>query len=152
MDVYIPTDDGQWVSEKYERLASVIKDYDENLELCWIPPDRRTREDKAPYCVVYNDPARPGKRDVVFYASELDTPEDILARLWTADDKRGDVQARMDAHNAAVEALRLKKLDDEMQEANSQAEFLHRSPLNYLKMRDARGELIKLDDQRRRIT
>jgi len=152
MDIFIPTDDGQWVSEKYERLAAVIKDYDENLELCWIPPDKRTREDKKPFAVVYNDPKRPGKRDLVFYASELDTPEEILAHLWTADDKRGDVQARMDAHNDAVEALKLKRQADEMEEANSQAEFLHRSPLNFLRMRDHRGELIKMDDQRRRIS
>lgn len=152
MDLYIPTDDGLWVSEKYERLAAVIKDYDPNLELRWIPSDKRTREDKEPYVVVYMDPQRPGKTDVVFYASELDTPEDILTKLWLADDKRGNVQDRMEVRNNAAEALRLKKLDDEMAEATSQAEFMHRSPLNYLKWgKDEHGRPIKMDDQRRRI-
>jgi hypothetical protein len=152
MDIYIPTDGGQWVSEKYERLASIIKDYDENLEFGWIPPDKRTREDRKPYVVLYHDPKKPGKTDVVFYASELDTPEDILAKLWLADDKRGDVQSRMDARNAAVEALRLKKLDDDMAEARDKADFLHRSPLNFMKWgKDEHGRPIKMDDQRRRI-
>lgn len=152
MDVYIPTDDGQWVSEKFERLAAVIKDYDPYLELCWVPPDKRTREDKEPYAVVYNDPERPGKRDLVFYATDFDTPEDILTKLWNGDAKNGNVMTRMDARNDAIEALRLKQIDDDMGEASSQAEFLHRSPLNYLKWgKDAEGRPIKMDDQRRRI-
>lgn len=151
MDTYIPTDDGQWVSEKFERLARVIKDYDPNLELRWIPPAKRTREDKKPFCVVHFNPQN-GAEYVVLHASELDSPEDILARLWGADSKTGDVLAKLDIHNDAAEALRLKDQQDRMAEATDRAEFLHRSPINYLRWgKDAEGRPIKMDDERRRL-
>jgi hypothetical protein len=150
-DVYIPTDDGQWVSEKFERLARLIKDYDPDLELRWIPPAMRTREDKKPYCVVHFNPQN-GKEYIVLHASELDTPEQILAKLWGADAKNGDVLKNLDIQNDAAEALKMKERRDLMEEANSQAEFLHRSPINYLKWgKDKDGRLIKMDDERRRI-
>lgn len=151
MDTYIPTDDGQWVSEKFERLQRVIQDYDPNLELAWIPPANRTREDKKPFCVVHTNPQN-GKRYTVLYASELDTPEHILARLWGADEKNGDVLSNLDKHNEAAEALRLKAKDDKWEEMHDKADFLFNTEKHWINMgRDDDGQLIRMDDSRRRI-
>lgn len=148
MDVYIPTNDGQWVSEKYEQLAQTVQDYDHNLELRWIPPALRTREDKKPYVIwdtLSNSP--------VLYASELDTPQDILASLFMADNVRGgNVLDRIDAINKAAEALRLRAQLDEHEIMKDKVAFLKGTPLHYIKMgRDENGSLIKMDDSRRRI-
>ena len=140
-EVFIPVDDGRWVSEEYERLAQVIRDYDPHLGLRWIPPEHRTREDKEPYCIVDTT-----TNYVVLYASELDTPVSILAKLWGADNARGNVLVRIDAQNAAQQALDMRKQMDKMEDAHDLAKFLWQSPLNFMKHNG-----IKFDDQRRRI-
>lgn len=125
---FIPTDDGRWVSEHYERLARVIQDYDPDLSLAWIPPDRRTREDKEPYAVIDTRTNTP-----VLYASELEQPEQILGRLFCADNKKGNVLDRIESQNAAVEAMNLKAWEDELEDMADKAFFMKQSPLHTLR-------------------
>lgn len=139
--VYVPTETGEWVSEDFERLARVIKDYDQNLELRWIPPDRRTRDDKEPFAVVDTL-----TNTVVFHATETETPENILTRIFTADNKHGNVLDRLEARNAAIEIMNKKKQIDEMEELGDVANFLYYSPLNYVKHNGK-----KLDHNRRPV-
>ncbi len=139
--MYIPVDDGRWVNADFERLARVIKDYDENLELRWIPPDKRTRNDKKPYVIVDIR-----LNEVVLYASELDTPEDILARLFIADNEKGNVLSKIDAYNNAIKAMKMKEWLDEREDMRDQANFLFSSPLNTIKFNGK-----KLDHLRRPI-
>lgn len=140
MEVYFPADDGSFVSDKYERLARVVKEYDPWLELRYIPPAMRTRDDKKPYCVV---DTRGGH--AVLFASELDTPEQILARLFGADNAKGNVLDGLEAHNAAVEALRLREQMDEMEELAEQAYFMKQSPLHYVRFNG------RMFDENRRV-
>ena len=142
MEVYFPADDGTWVSENYERLARVIQDYDPALELRYIPPAARTREDRNPYCVW---DSRSGH--AVLFASELDSPERILERLFTADSTRGNVLDRLEAHNAAIETLKHKKWLDELEEAAEEAYFMKQSHLHTVRMNGK-----KFDHNRREIT
>ncbi len=109
--VYIPTDDGRWVNSDFERLARLVNEYDEHLEFRWIPPDKRTREDKKPYIIVDTR-----TEAAVLHASELDTPEDILTKLYLADDKFGNVLTRMEAHNLAVRIVENQKWLDERED------------------------------------
>ena len=138
---FIPTDDGRWVNADFERLARVIQDYDPKLELRWIPPENRTREDKKPYAVVDTV-----SNTVVLHASELDTPEAILTSLYTADSKHGDVLERLEAANIAREVLNLQMWIDEREDMMDQAKFLMFSPLNTVKFNGK-----KLDHLRRPI-
>lgn len=123
--VYVPTESGQWVNEHYERLARVIKDYDPNLELGWIPPDKRTTDDKYPYAVI--DTRR---HHVIFYASELDTPEQILARLWRGDLNKNNPLKEFEAMEAAQKAMQMKQQLDDAEDAADRAKFLMQSPLH----------------------
>lgn len=123
--VFVPTETGQWVNEHYERLARVIKDYDHNLELGWISPDKRTTDDKYPYAIIdtrYNH--------VIFYASELDTPEQILARLWRGDLNKNNPLKEFEAMEAAQKALQMKQQMDDYEDSADRAKFLMQSPLN----------------------
>lgn len=141
---FIPTETGVWVNEHFERLARVVQDYDPQFELRWIPPSARTdpEDRKKPYVIwdlFTNTP--------VLFASELDTPEDILARLFDADNKQGDVLKRLDAHNAAVKAMKMKEEMDISEERQEYAEFLIGTRKNYIQL----GKGRKVDDQLRPI-
>lgn len=141
--MYIPSETGHWVSEDFERLASVIKDYDFNLELRWIPTDKRTREDKKPYVIMDTLSNTP-----VLFASELDTPVDILERLFMADNGKGNVLSKIDARNNAQQAMNMKAQMDIYEELHDMAGFLMgNKSKHYVKM----GNGVKLDDQRRRM-
>lgn len=139
--VFIPADTGEWVSEEYERLARIIKDYDEYLELRWIPPANRTREDKKPYVVVDTR-----TNHAVLWASELDTPTDILVRLVDSDNARGDVVDRLEVRDLAIRLQQAKKWEDQLLEAREKTNFLLNTPLHY-----ARVDGVKFDEHRRRM-
>lgn len=140
-DIFIPTADGTWVSEKFERLASVINDYDHNLELRWIPPDKRTREDKHPFVIVDTR-----INQVVVYASELDTPEGILAKLWGIDNCKHNVLEQLEIQERAQKALEMKEWMDKKEEAIDLAFFFKQSPLHTIRHNGK-----KFDHNRRRI-
>lgn len=133
--------DGQWVSEKFERLASLIQDYDPNLQLMWIPPDKRTREDKEPFVVMDTR-----INQIVLYAKEQDEPHLILARLWGIDNKHHDVLDKLEIQERAKKALEMKEWMDAKEEAADLAYFFKQSPLHTIKHNGK-----KFDHNRRRI-
>lgn len=141
---FIPTDDGRWVSEHYARLAEVVKDYDPQFELRWIPPENRTSDDDKhkPYVVWDTTVNQP-----FFFASELDTPEDILARLFNGDNKHGNVLERMEARNKAREILQLKEELDAREEREDYIAWLIGTKKNYITLESGQ----KVDDQLRPI-
>jgi hypothetical protein len=140
--------DGEWVNEHFARLAEVIQEYDEALTLQWIPPGQRDEEAdrKNPYRIFDTRSNR-----VVMFASELDTPQDILARLWGADNTKNSVLENLDANNAAAEALRLKEKMDEDDLRKDFVAFLIGTKKNYINTTNPiTGEKVKFDDQIRR--
>lgn len=111
----------EWVSAEFQRLAEVINDYDHHLFLEQIPPHvRETINDKRMAFRIIDDRTN----SVVLYADSLSNPKDILARLWSMDSNRGNVLARLDAQNAAVEALRLKEQIDGREAAKDFSAFV----------------------------
>lgn len=145
----IATEGGEWVNEDFARLAEVVRDYDEYLELRWIPPGQRDTdaEKKNPYCIIDTR-----SNYIVMFASERDTPQTILARLFTADNKHGSVLDRIDAENAAAEILSLKAKMDEEEMKKDFVSWLMQSEQNYIKVNHPiTGEKVKFDDQLRRI-
>jgi len=142
IDPLIPADDGRFVSERFERLARVIQDYDPQFELRWIPYDQRTSETQKPY-VVWDT----FTNSAVLFAGELDSPESILARLFDGDSKHGDVLKRLDAHNAAVRALEMKRQMDLAEEKKDFVAFVAANNKSYLQL----GKNRKVDDQLRPV-
>ena len=128
MAINIVTENGEWVSEDFQRLAEIVKDYDEYLELRWIPPGQRETDadKKNPYCIVDTR-----SNYIVMFASERDTPQSILARLWSADNGRGSVLDRVDAENAAAEAFRLKEQMDDIEMKKDFVSWLIGTKKNY---------------------
>lgn len=111
-DVYVPAEGGHFVSEKHAQIAELINEYDPTLELAWIPPDRREPGDK-PFAVVHRPLGQP--EYVVCYADDCD--ERLLARVFAMDNAHGNVLDAVEANNAAVRALQLKKEIEQREEA-----------------------------------
>lgn len=141
--IYVPdtTDVSGWISEKFSILAEIVQDYDPDLELRWIPPANRTRDDKKPYVVVDTRNNKP-----VQYAGELDIPEDILAKIIEGDNRNGSVLIKLEAQERAHKLFVMKEWLNKMEEAAEEAAFLMKSPLNWVNFNGK-----KLDDQRRVI-
>lgn len=144
MAIHVPTEDGRWVDETYARLAEIISDYDPYLELRWIPPEsRQSLEDKTKCYAIFDTRTN----YLVMTASELDTPPQVLAKLFDIDNKNGDVLKRLENHNAAVKAFELKEHMERMGEANEFAKWVWKNEKNVWKHNG-----IKYDDEMRRLT
>lgn len=128
LSIAIPTDDGRWVSEDHERIARIIQDYDPELHLAYIPPDSREPGD-VPFAVIHTPV---GKRSYVVFTADV-CDERILERLWTSDSQRSDVLSSIDAHNAALEAIKMKKQMDYEEERNELIKSIVKSPLSVYK-------------------
>lgn len=144
----VPTEEGFFVSEGFLNLSEVIQDYDHNLELRWIPSDKRERDDKEPYVIWDNLTNNP-----VIYAKEQDSPEEILGRLFMSDNKTTSVLERIEMQERAKKVMDHKASMEAMEEMHDQSRFLLTTPLHTVRMgRDEKtGRQVKLDDNRRRM-
>jgi hypothetical protein len=111
----------EWVSQEFENLAHVLNDYDHNLYLEMVPSSEWDNlVDKTKVFRVI-DTAR---NKVVLYASAIDSPTDILARVWSMDQTHNKVVTDLDARNRAAQALLLNKHAEEMEEQKELALFI----------------------------
>ena len=110
------------VDAETERIASVIKDYDPNLELAWIPPENREPEDIYPFAVLANN--ADGTQSVVFRLKDDEIDHRIIARLWEADNKNGNVLDRIEASENARRLVDMKRQMDEIEERHELGEWM----------------------------
>lgn len=122
----------RWISKEFQRLAEIVQDYDHHLELRWIPPENRADlfDRSKPYCIWDT-----GTNTPVMFASELDSPVDILEKLFSADNTKQDVLTQLEAHNTAVAAMKLKERMDKQEEARDLSAFAVRNQKNTWKHR-----------------
>lgn len=149
-DIMVATED-RFVSQKWMFLAEMIQDYNPSLELRWIPPDKRSNQDRdKPYMVVHQD--KHGKDYVVLYASELDQPEEVLERIFLSDMKNGNVLTRMEARNSAKKLFEMREKEEQLAEQEEFTRWLVETNKVNPTYRDKNsGELIKLDSQLNRV-
>jgi hypothetical protein len=102
----------EWVSQEFQNLAHVLNDYDENLFLEMVPKEHwKDLIDKSQIFRVVDTK----RKVIVCYASVIDSPQDILARVWTMDQDKNNVVAQMDAKNRAQQALMMNKHAEELE-------------------------------------
>lgn len=149
-DRVLATEEGRFVSEKWMFLAEMIRDYNPTLELRWIPPEKRSSEDRdKPYMVAHTD--KQGQSYIVLLASELDQPEEIMTRIINSDMKHGNVMDRMEVRNNVNRLFELRKKEEELAEQEDFARWLTETKLSNPQYRNKEGELIKLDSQLNRV-
>jgi hypothetical protein len=122
--IYLPNENGNFISENQRRTAEILQDYDPNLQLQWIPPGDRGVNDYA-FRVVDTHPNR--NNYVVCFANECD--ERLLAKVFQADQQRNghDVLSYLDNHNAAIELLKASKAEEQRMEDHELAYSILRS-------------------------
>lgn len=131
LNIAIPTEDGRWVSQEHSDIAEIIKDYDDTLELAYIPPDKRIDYKTDPPFAVVCRPRNGTPPYVVFTSQNCD--RSILARLFAGDNANGNVLDRIEAEEAAKKAIELKQ---ELEAAEVRQDFIgsiKKSPLNSFK-------------------
>lgn len=121
--VYVP-DSQAPVNETHHRVDRLLKGYDPDLELMFIPPGSRGALDTKPWAVVHRP--RNGKPYYVGYYDDAD--ERLLARIIMADNAKQDVLTEMDALNKARDAIKRLEEQDAMREVHAKAAAIFRSP------------------------
>lgn len=103
------------------RLAEIINDYNDTLELRWIPKAARTEamDDIRPFVIVQNLPN--GGENLVMYLSEQEiaNPAGVLARLFNSDHSKGPkgaVLARIENAERAKKIWEAKKAEEDLLE------------------------------------
>lgn len=124
---HLLTDQGA-LSQKHERVAEIIKDYDPDLELAYIPKQERTAFDAHPFAVVHT---HNGYRYVVMTCREDEVDERLLARLFTHNIDNNDVMGRLEAEEAARRLMEMRQRMDEQEEKADFARSVITSKKNY---------------------
>lgn len=126
--VAVPMDDGSWISARTAHVAEAIRDYDSRLDVKWVPADRRRKDEDA---IIVTERTPDGREVVVLSVrDESGFDERVLERIYAADGTRGDVLARMEAHNRAVRELDRKAWEDARAAAQDVMASAVRSPLH----------------------
>ena len=123
----VVTENGRMVDAQVERIAAIIKDYDPNLELAWVPPENRSSDGTSkefPFAVVYHNPAT-GQTEPVMLLRENEIDHRILKDLWRNDNAVGtSALDEIEAEEAARKAVELKEEMDFREEQQELATWM----------------------------
>lgn len=128
--------DGRLVSAKHERLVLAIKDYEPELDVMWIPPEKRS-EGEAAFAIIHSAPGN--KPYILFYVlTDEEFDERVLQRIIYNDQRRSGEQqyTELEAWEIAQKAVQKQEWLDRMEEANDIAAHILRTPLNTYKVND----------------
>ena len=118
---------GQWINEKFQRIAEIIHDLSQNLALVWIPPSERTDSDLQPYGVMHENPAT-GEQYIFMYIAEDELDERVIARIL--ESRSDNLLDKLNRMEDAKELLRLKEQSEKYEQMHDIARSMWRSPLH----------------------
>lgn len=121
---------GRALSAFHQRLAELIADYDDTLELGWIPPENRLPLDRDKEFAVICRPRNGEPPYVVMKIAEADCNESVLAAIIIRDNEHSNVLDRLEACEFADQAMKAK---DDAERAAFQQDFVAtviKSPLH----------------------
>lgn len=111
---------GHALSAEHQRIAEIIKDYDETLELAWIPPNARAHNEEFPFAVIHKPLDAP--EYVVFKLKESEVDHRVLARLFAGDSTRhSNILDVIENEEAARRIVEMKRDMDAAEEARELA-------------------------------
>lgn len=112
VDLPSPHSDGRFISAKVSRVVELVREYDNRLDVKWIPPNMRGEGDAA---FAVTERLRDGSEVVAFYVqTEEEFDERVLARILESDNEVNNVGARVEAGNLAVAAMAEKRRREEV--------------------------------------
>ncbi len=142
---YFPVD-GHFVSVKQVRINEILQDYNPELQLQWIPPDKRSSRDLAFRVVHFPSGKAPY---AICFAEEAD--ERLLAKVFEADQTNSPNKLNyIENYNRALELTRAKEAHDKRMEDHAIAQAAIRNNKSHFTFRNERGELIDFERPGRR--
>lgn len=131
--VYSPAHGG-FINDKHRRIAEAINAFDPEVEVLWIPRDKRGPGDKA-YALRHS----PGNQPPYIFATydEEDFDERVLAEVFEMHEAANgpiSVADRLDLQDKARKAVELWEQKERLEEARDQAEFFWRTPLHTINL------------------
>lgn len=102
------------LSDLHERVARLLKDYNPELELQYIPEKDRSSFDARPFRVVHNSPSL--GTYVVGYFKADEVNETLIAHIFMHDGRNRDVLTDLEAKEAARDALLMREQLDKHDE------------------------------------
>jgi len=127
--LHILTDQGA-LSQKHMRVAEIIKDYDDDLELAYIPRQERTAFDAQPFAIVHVNPVN-GYRYVVMTCKEEEVDERLIAKLFMANMDSNDILGRLEVEEAARQLVEFKTKIEQMEERKEFRDAVIKSRKNW---------------------
>lgn len=118
---------GEWINERFRRIAEIIHDLSEGLALVWIPPSERIEGDVKPYGVMHRNPAT-GEEYIFMYIAEDELDERVIAQIL--ESRTDTLMDRLDKMEAAKELVRLKEQEEKYEQMHDMAKSMWRSPLH----------------------
>lgn len=117
------------LSVKHERIAEIIKDLDDSLELAYIPDEQRSVYDKHPFAVIHRPrDGRPAYVAMTMPENEVD--ERVIAKLIKRNTHQNDVLDELEAQEAALRLVQAKEQMEEMEEKREFAQTVLKSNLH----------------------
>lgn len=108
-----------------ERIAQIVKDFDDTLELAMIPVEQRTAFDAKPYAIVQRHPNYAPYIVMALAENELD--HRVIETLFKARIADNDVMGQLKAANDAAEVMRLRERMDRIEEERKFTNFVLKS-------------------------
>lgn len=134
--------DGQMVERDALHIAERITEYDENLSLMCLDPDKADIND-APFVVLERLPN--GTLCKVMEAWELD--ERILERIYACDHRRVDSLQLLNEMAKRERADNERRYKERLNESKELAVAILKSDKTGYSFKNAAGDLIKINDQ-----
>lgn len=120
-------DNAGTLAQTHERVAVLLKEYNPELELQYVPEHDRDAFTAKPFRVVHNSPQG---AYVVGYFAEKDVNHNLIAYIWKHDRRNRDVLTDLEIEENAKQALLMREQLDKMEEAKDIAKTIIKSPLH----------------------
>lgn len=115
---------GVYIEADTLAIVERIQEYDPNLRIKYLDPDRGGELTDPPYKIMELCPD--GHERLVFGVWELD--HRVLERLYMADTQRHDIMRRLDITNSRARADATRRFTEEREEALEMVQAVIRSP------------------------
>jgi hypothetical protein len=110
-----------FVSQEHQRIAEILQDYDSSLTLVFIPPDKREGLNDFPFAVYFKPEI--GESYIVRRVRQEDMNENLVAWAFANDQKHHSLDSILATHDAANEALKLKRQMEFEEEKAARLDF-----------------------------
>lgn len=119
-----PLADGSWINSTVARIIDIIREHYPDLDVMWIPRDKRSSDDAA-FAIIER---RDGRDYVAFYVQEeKDFDERVLERVIRMDMQNKDPHAHLletEVRAHAMKLARQKQIEEASQDRTER--YLHR--------------------------